>query len=186
MIRAAIIPITILLPATLNLVIWNVPALLMSVRSRYLLIRACHDLIKPINCPAQMRNCYRPADNQRDVERVHKLSASYTFSRALLEVIGDTVVTTQDSRGNKPHQFFGAFVERAIFICLRVKRKKALDSEMIAAKQTLVHVSPVTIEFVHRLSFRRITRKGLQRTSSKVDFICLGIGRAKLALPYKQ
>src|SRR6266404_7376847 len=52
-----------------------------------ILHRVVKGLIETINCPAQMRNGYRAAHHQRDVESVKKLRAAYSSGDALFDVI---------------------------------------------------------------------------------------------------
>src|SRR5438128_30226 len=104
-----------------------------------------------------MRYCYGAADHQRDIEGIKKLRTCHTFANALFDVVSDTVVATQHDRRREAHQFFGAFVERAVLEGLRVEREEALNPQMVAAQQPFVHFRPVAIEFIHRESLSPVS-----------------------------
>src|SRR4051812_28480639 len=96
-----------------------------------------------------MRNGDRSANDQRNIESIEKLFSRHTNFRALFDVIGDAIVTAQNDRTRQAHQFLRPFVERAIFVSLRVERKKPFDAEMATAEQLLVHLSSIAIKIVH-------------------------------------
>lgn len=106
-------------------------------------------LVQPIDRAAKVGNGYRAADNQRHIKRVEELGPGNTRAYALFDVIRDAVVAAQHYRSDQTEQFFGALVERPIFVGLRVEREESFDAEMIAAQQLFIHVGAVTIEFVH-------------------------------------
>lgn len=64
-------------------------------------------------------------------------------------MISDAVVAAQDGRSDQAHQLFGLLAERAVFIGLRVEREETLDAEVPAAEQLFVHLSAISIEFIH-------------------------------------
>src|SRR5690349_18500774 len=96
-----------------------------------------------------MGNRDRAADDERHVEGVKKLFSIDANLRALFDVIGDAVVTTQHGGRDEAHQLFGSLVERAVFVSLRVESEKTFDSEMITAQQFLVHRGAITVKLVH-------------------------------------
>src|SRR2546423_14075550 len=98
-----------------------------------------------------MRNCDRSAYYQSDIECVHELCARDSGFGALFEVISDAIITTQDDRRSQSHQLLCPFVERAVFIRLRVEGKESLNSEVIAAQQLFIHCRAIVIKVVHRM-----------------------------------
>lgn len=117
-----------------------------------------------------MRDRYRSAYHEGNIERIHELSAGDAGRRTLLDVVGDTVIATQNDRRGQAHQLFGSFVECAIFVSLRIEREKSFDAEMLTAEQFLVHGGAILIELVHVSGsfqvFRDCTTRGnLSRTA---------------------
>src|SRR5215471_2483514 len=96
-----------------------------------------------------MRNRDRSAHDQRYIERIHELCARHAGLSALFDVISDAIVASQNDGSRQTHQLFGFFIEGAIFVSLRIERKKPLDAEMAAAEQLLVHLGPIPIKVVH-------------------------------------
>src|SRR5689334_4840831 len=106
-------------------------------------------LIHALNRATQVGNRDRSADHQRDVESVEKLCAIHTNRSALFNVISDAVVATQHGRRDQAHQLFRLLVERAVFVSLRVEREETFDAEMPAVEQFFIHLSAISIEFIH-------------------------------------
>src|SRR6266851_3330177 len=126
------------------------------VRCCRLAILALKSCVKAINGPAQMRNCDRAADHERHIKNIEKLGPGHSGGYTLFDVISNTIVTAKHYRGDQTEEFFSTFVEGAIFVGLRVERKKALEAQMIAPEQLFVHVRPVAVKFIHRNKpFRR-------------------------------
>src|ERR1044072_5729717 len=96
-----------------------------------------------------MGNRNRPTNHQCDVEGVEKLLAIDANSHALFDVISDAIVASQNGRRNQTHQLFRLLAERAVFVGLRVEREETFDAEMPAAEQFFVHLSAISIEFIH-------------------------------------
>src|SRR5262244_1964609 len=127
-----------------------------------------------------MRNCNRSAYYQRYVEGVHELFARDADRRALLEVIGNAIVATQDYRPRQSHQLLGLFVQRAIFVSLRVQVEKSFDAQMTAVQKFLVHFGAIAIEIIHHpRSFlldgvsSLAVQRGFDRT--ELPFLTLGL-----------
>jgi hypothetical protein len=110
-------------------------------------------LIETIYSAAQMGNSYRASNYERDIKSIEKLRPRHSGGSALFDVISDAIVTAKHNRSHQTQQFFGAFVERTIFISLRIEREKSLDSEMVAAEQLFIHVRTITVEFIHTSPF---------------------------------
>lgn len=91
----------------------------------------------------------RSANDESDVERVEKLLTIDADPDALFDVISDAIVTAQHRRRHQTHQFFRLLVERAVFVSLRVEREETLDAKVPAAEQLFVHLSTISIEFIH-------------------------------------
>src|SRR6266566_8761544 len=98
-----------------------------------------------------MRNRNRPAYDQRHVECIHELFARHAGVRALFDVISDAIIASQDNRTNQSHQFLGPLIQGAVFIGLRIERKKSLDAEMPTIQKRPVHLSAITIKIVHQI-----------------------------------
>ena len=96
-----------------------------------------------------MRNRDRSANHKSDVECVEKLLAIHANPDALLDVISDAVVAAQHGRRNQAHQLFRLLAKRAVFVGLRVEREETFDAEVPAAEQLFVHLSTISIEFIH-------------------------------------
>jgi len=100
-----------------------------------------------------MRNRDRAAYYESNIECVHELCARYPGAGALFDVISDAIVAAQDDRSGQPHQFFGLFVERAVFVGLGIEGEESFDAEVVTAQQLLVHGRAILIELVHGIAF---------------------------------
>src|SRR5688572_15574415 len=109
------------------------------------------NLIDAVDRATQVRNRNRSPNHQRHIERVQELCSGNANGGALFDVIGNAIITAEYCRSHETEQLFGPFIERAVFVGLRIEREKTFDAEMIAAKKFLVHRSAITIEFVHYL-----------------------------------
>ena len=112
-------------------------------------LRFFERLIHLLKCAAQVRDRYRPADDQRHVEGVQKLFARHVLLDALKHVIRYAVIAPEHERRYEPEQLFRFGIERAAFLGLMIERKESLDAKMLAAQYSLVHLLAVIIEFVN-------------------------------------
>lgn len=115
-----------------------------------------------------MRYRDRAAHHERDVEGVHELCARDAAIRALLDVISNAIVATQDNRGRESHQLLRFLVERAVFVSLRVERKESFDAQVAAVEQLFVHFGAIKIELIHQaipFTARKIAIVSLQVTT---------------------
>src|ERR1041384_5193611 len=96
-----------------------------------------------------MRNRDRSADYERNIESVKKLFTIYSNLCALLDVISDAVVATKHGRRHEAHQFFGPFVEGAVFVSLCIKREESFNPSVITAEQFLIHRRAIAVKLVH-------------------------------------
>ena len=119
------------------------------MRRRFLCVPA-EGLIKTVHCASKMRNGYRASDHECDIEGVKKLRAGYARTGALFDVVGNAVVTPENDRSDQAEEFLRSFVERAVFVGLRVQSEEALDSQVIAAQQLFVHLGSISVKFVHQ------------------------------------
>ena len=107
---------------------------------RWLLGVPTEGLIKSVHGASEMWNGYRASDDECDIERVKKFRARHARAGALFDVVSNAVVTPEDEVSDQSQQFFRSFVERAVFIGLRVQCEEALDSQVVAAQQLFVHL----------------------------------------------
>ena len=118
-------------------------------RRRFLCVSA-ESLIETVDRSSKMGNGYRASDDECDIKHVKKLRARHARAGALFNVVSNAVVTPENDGSDQAKQFLRAFVERAVFIRLRVQSEEAFDSQVIAAQQLFVHLGSISVEFVHQ------------------------------------
>src|SRR5688572_17030080 len=109
------------------------------MRRRFLCVSA-EGLIKTVHRAPEMWNGYRASDHECDIESVKKFRARHARSGALFNVVSNAVVTPENNGRDQAKQFLGSFVERTVFVGLRVQSEEAFDSQVIAAQQLFVHL----------------------------------------------
>jgi len=119
------------------------------MRRRFLCVSA-EGLIKTVYCASKMWNGYRASDDECDIERVEKFRSRHARSGALFNVVSNAVVTPENDGSDQAKQFLSSFVERSVFVGLRVQSEEAFNSQVIAAQQLFVHLGSISVEFVHQ------------------------------------
>lgn len=94
-----------------------------------------------------MWNTDAPAHYVPDCEYLVDFIRGHTQLVAPIEMVFDTIVTSQDKGSDKPKHFLGFGRECSVFVCLIVEAEKAIDDFVILRQNFSIHFLAVGIEF---------------------------------------
>ena len=103
----------------------------------------------------KVRNDDRPTDNQGDVQRIDDLLFGVAGLDALVKVIVDAVVASQDGRGREAEQLLGAAGQGAVLVGGGIKPKEPLQSKMIVGGEPSLTFGPLLAKLLDRLARHR-------------------------------
>jgi hypothetical protein len=85
--------------------------------------------IEKLNAAAEVRDDDGAADDERDIEGFEELFIGDAAADALINVVGDAVITAEDHGGDQAKKFFGLLGQMSIFVAGAIETEETLHVE---------------------------------------------------------